>query len=235
MLLSQLISMKIHLSTKELYGLYLTMSLSWSLAEPLFLFTKPPNWLRHICNRPHSFDIDISSNLLQKVFAVHQEERSWPTEAVIRSEHKRTMGAGQMQLDEKKTQWTPYRAAHVCWHECMDRKPNGDMLRVTVIQLSPLCESFSWLLGVQENGDPELGLWGGWGGGAIRLLIRGWGSGGIKMCIGIDGSPTNAAHSSGKGFVELSCGNYSVLNALTKLHRWKCCKKEIQLSWRFLS
>lgn len=44
---------------------------------------------------------------------MHQEERSWPTEAVIRSEHKRTMGARQMQLDEKKTQWTPYRAAHM--------------------------------------------------------------------------------------------------------------------------
>lgn len=65
MSVSELISMKIHLSTKALYGLFGTMSLSWSLAGP-FPSTKPPNWLHHVCNRPHSFDMDTSREILQR-------------------------------------------------------------------------------------------------------------------------------------------------------------------------
>lgn len=68
MSVSRLISMKIHLSTKGLYGLLWTMSLSWPLAGS-FLSTKPPNWLHHVCNRPHSFDMDTSRAILQQIWS----------------------------------------------------------------------------------------------------------------------------------------------------------------------
>lgn len=58
MSVSQLISMEIHLSTKGLYGLFWTMSLSWSLAGALFFppHRRPPH--RH---PPQSRPADSSS------------------------------------------------------------------------------------------------------------------------------------------------------------------------------
>lgn len=64
---------------------------------PFFLSTKPPNWFRHVCNRPHSFDIDTSREISQWFCCASQEEWSWFTEAAICSEHKRTMDTRQMQ------------------------------------------------------------------------------------------------------------------------------------------
>lgn len=186
MSLSNLISMKIHLSTKALYGPYWTMSLSWSLAGT-FLSTKPPNWLRHVRNRPHSFDTDTSREILQWFCRASQEEWSWFTEAAICSEHKRTMDTRQMQLGRKK-RYSGHRAGlrkhWICtlaWMHKRKTKP-GDRVELWGggkgfrLQWSPDHT-------LNRMTDPELGLWGWRGGGEVRLQIRRWGSGGIKHAV----------------------------------------------------
>lgn len=92
---------------------------------------------------------------------MHQEERSWFTEAAICSDHKRTM-------EPRWTGWWEYSRHLAGLHgnseptlgdECMDGKP----LRRT-----------------PREEEEELG---GGGGGAVRLQIRRWGSSGIKRAV----------------------------------------------------
>lgn len=71
-------------------------------SQALFLPTKPPNWLHHVCNRPHSFDIDTSRGMLGSCFAVHQEEWSWFTGREYALNIKEQWTQRQMQLGQKK-------------------------------------------------------------------------------------------------------------------------------------
>lgn len=130
-----LISMKIHLSTKELYGLFWTMSLLWSPCRLFFFWsTKPPNWLCHIPNRPHSLKMD----------------RSWETLHWFRCASKKWTGSQKREHARNiKERW-------------MDDRQSGERLWTTprtqregqhcLLIFSHSC------LPREQDGDPELGL-----------------------------------------------------------------------------
>lgn len=114
MRLSHLISMKIHLSTKQLYWSELDNVSFMVPRRPFFCPQSHPTDSITVCNRPHSFDIDTSREMLGSCSAVHQEEWSWFTGGEYALNIKAQWTQRQMQLGQNKNPGNKVDAIQVC-------------------------------------------------------------------------------------------------------------------------
>lgn len=144
--------------------------------QALFFFffwsTKPPNWLHHVCNRPHAFDMDTSRDLFRWVSPRIKSSRTasqWKQDALNIKEQRLQRQTQLKQRGKKKKEQSHSSAVYALPHGRNTRKPQrtgGPAVR--------LQSYFRWLKVELKDTDLELDLQEERGGAAARLQITKW-------------------------------------------------------------